>query len=134
MNTISIRTAGDIAVGGMRAESVRMRAIANNIANANTTRTPAGTPYRRMDVVVSTGNGLSGVRSVQVEPDMTSDFIKVRQPGHPDADPDGFVSMPNVQLPTEMMNLVTASRAYQAGAAMLKKHQEVLDTAMGLLK
>lgn len=134
MNTIQVRSAGDIAVGGMRAESVRMRVIANNIANVNTTRTPAGTPYRRMDVVIATNAGLAGIRSVRVEPDMTSDFLKVRQPGHPDADANGFVSMPNVQLPTEMMNLVTASRAYQAGAAMLKKHQEVLDTAMELLK
>ncbi|MCY2926199.1 MAG: flagellar basal body protein, partial [Planctomycetota bacterium] len=78
MNTIPIRTPGDIAVTGMRANTVRMRAIANNIANVNTTRTPAGTPYRRMDVVISTGRGLSGVRDVQVEQDMTTDFIKVR--------------------------------------------------------
>jgi flagellar basal-body rod protein FlgC len=134
MNTIPIRTAGEIAVGGMRANTIRMRAIASNIANVNTTRTPAGTPYRRMDVVISTAGGLTGVKNVQVEPDMTTDFVKVRQPGHPDADADGFVSMPNVQLPTEMMDLVTASRAYQAGAAMLKKHGEVMDVAMELLR
>ena len=134
MNTIPIRAAGDIAVTGMRANTFRMRAIANNIANVNTTRTPNGTPYRRMDVVVSTGAGLSGVQNIQVQPDMSSDFVKVRQPGHPDADANGFVSMPNVQLPIEMMDLMAASRAYQAGAAMLKKHQEVLDVAMELLR
>lgn len=134
MNTIQIRTPGDIAVTGMRANTLRMRTIANNIANVNTTRTPSGTPYRRMDVVISTAGGLGGVRDVQVEQDMTTDFIRVRQPGHPDADANGFVSMPNVQLPVEMMDLVTASRAYQAGAAMLKKHQEVMDVAMELLR
>lgn len=134
MKTTRIGNAGEIAVSGMRAESTRMRAIANNIANVNTTRTAAGTPYRRMDVVSTAAAGIAGIKTVQVAPDMTTNFTKVYQPGHPDADSDGFVSMPNVQLPTEMMNLVTASRAYQAGAAMLKKHQEILDVASELLK
>lgn len=134
MQTTRIGNAGEIAVSGMRAEAIRMRTIANNIANANTTRTQGGTPYRRMDVVVSTGAGLTGVKNVRVEPDTGSNFARVYQPGHPDADTEGFVSMPNVQLPVEMMNLVTASRAYQAGAAMLKKHQEIMEVASDLLK
>jgi flagellar basal-body rod protein FlgC len=134
MNTPRLYSPGQIAISGMRAEALRMRTIANNIANAHTTRTENGTPYRRMEVVLSTGGGLTGVKSSQVRPDTATPFIRVHHPGHPDADADGFVSMPNVQLPVEMMNLVTASRAYQAGAAMLKKHQEILEIAVELLK
>jgi len=77
---------------------------------------------------------MSGVEVQQVAPDVTSDFKRVFQPGHPDADKDGFVLMPNVDLPVEMINLVAASRAYQANAAVLKRYQDSVETALELLR
>lgn len=135
MGVHRIAPAINIAVSGLRAESARMNVIANNIANASTSRTPSGQPYRAQEVVVSTaGEGFEGVKVQDVLPDMTTDFKQVYQPGHPDADKDGFVKMPNVELSTEMMHLVTASRAYQANAAMLKRNQEMVDVTVELLK
>jgi flagellar basal-body rod protein FlgC len=125
----------DIAVSGLRAETTRMNVIANNIANSGTSRTPSGGPYRRMEVVLSTDNeSLAGVEIKQIAPDMLTDFKRVLMQGHPDADKDGYVLMPNVELPTEMMNLVAASRAYQANAAVLKRYQEMIEVTIELLR
>jgi len=135
MANASISNSIDIAVSGLRAESARMKAITGNIANSSTTQTPSGEPYRRMCVLLATeGAGLSGVRVQEIVPDMTTAFKQVYQPGHPDADKDGYVLMPNVDLPVEMMNLVAASRAYQANAAILKRYQEIMDLTIELLR
>lgn len=123
----------DIAVSGLRAQSLRLNLIAGNIANANTTRTPAGEPFRRRDVVLQTTPGqLGGVTILNIARDM-SDFRSVLMKGHPDADANGYVRMPNVQLPTEMMNLVAASRAYQANVAVLKRYQDMVEVTIELL-
>jgi len=125
----------DIAISGLRAESARMNVIAGNIANSKTSRTSSGQPYRRQQIVLSAGdNGFSGPEIKSIAPDMATDFKRLHQPGHPDADENGFVSMPNVDLPVEMVNLVAASRAYQANAAVMKRHQEVMEAAIALLK
>ncbi|MCE5279984.1 MAG: flagellar basal body rod protein FlgC [Planctomycetaceae bacterium] len=134
MSNIRMASPVDIAISGMRAESYRMQAIANNIANAYTTRGQDGQPYRRMEVILASTDGMSGVTYSQAQPDTKTGFLRVHQPGHPDADASGYVNMPNVQLPVEMMNMVVASRAYQAGAAVMKKHQEIMDVAVELLK
>lgn len=133
MNVSGVRSPIDIAVSGLKAESVRLNVIANNIANSNTSHTSTGEPYRRQEVVLSTQKGLTGVTVDQIAPDMATDFKKVYEPGHPDAK-DGYLTMPNVELPVEMMNMVAASRAYQANTATLKRYQEVMDTAIELLK
>ena len=65
---------------------------------------------------------------------MASKFKTIYQPGNPDADSEGFVRLPNVQLPVEMMGLVAAGRAYQANAAVLKKYQEMINFTIELLK
>ena len=123
----------DIAVSGLRAQSLRLNLIAGNIANANTTRTPAGEPFRRRDVVLQTTPGqLGGVTILNIARDM-SDFRSVLMKGHPDADANGYVRMPNIQLPTEMMNLVAASRAYQANVAVLKRYQNMVEVTIELL-
>lgn len=125
----------DIAISGLRAESARMNVIAGNIANSKTTRTDSGQPYRRQEVVLSTsGDAFSGPEIQSIAPDMATDFKRIHQPGHPDADENGYVMMPNVDLPVEMINLVVASRAYQANAAVLKRHQEIVNAAIALLK
>ena len=133
MSVDKISSPVDIAVSGLRAESLRMKVIANNIANSQTTRTEQGQPYRRQEVVLSTsGSDLSGVRIEEVLSD-PSDFKKVYRPG-PDADADGYVRMPNVDLPNEIARMVMASRAYQANAAVLKRYQEAANQALELLK
>ncbi len=125
----------DIAISGMRAESQRMDIIANNIANARTSRTETGEPYRRKELVVSTEDDwLRGVRIEDVVSDMKNPFQQVLMPGHPDADDAGYVEMPNVSLPREMIDLVTASRAYQANAAILKRYQRNIEATLELLR
>jgi flagellar basal-body rod protein FlgC len=111
-----------------------MNVIATNIANANTTRTASGQVYRRQDVQVKTVGGRSGVTVARVVQDQTGPLKKVLMPGHPDADANGYVTMPNVELPTEMMNLVTASRAYQANAAVMKRYQDLTEATLDLIR
>lgn len=128
-------TSVDIAVSGLRAESLRMNVIARNIANANTSRTESGQPYRRQQVILGTEqDAISGVSVEDVVADMLNPFKRVYQPGHPDADKDGYVQMPNVDLPVEMMHMMAASRAYQANAAVLKRYQEMVNVTLELLR
>jgi flagellar basal-body rod protein FlgC len=125
----------DIAVSGLRAQSARMSVITANIANSNTSRAGNGQPYRRKEVVLATSpDDLSGVSIVQVTEDLLSEFKSVYQPGHPDADSAGYVRMPNVDLPSEMIQLISASRAYQANAAVLKRYQELGESTLELLR
>lgn len=134
MSVDHISPAVDIAVSGLRAQSLRLNLIAGNIANANTTRTDTGQPFRRRDVVLQTAPGdLGGVTILRIAQD-SSDFRSVLMKGHPDADANGFVRMPNVDLPVEMTNLVTASRAYQANVAVLKRYQDLVEATMELLR
>jgi len=134
MSIDHISPAVDIAVSGLRAQSLRLNLIAGNIANANTTRTDTGQPFRRRDVVLQTAPGdLGGVTILRIAQD-ASDFRSVLMKGHPDADADGYVRMPNVDLPVEMTNLVTASRAYQANVAVLKRYQDLVEATMELLR
>jgi flagellar basal-body rod protein FlgC len=125
----------DVAVSGLRAESLRMNVVANNIANSNTTMTTTGGPYRRQMVSLSTDpSALGGVTIKGVQDDTSSALKKVLDPEDPAADKDGYVLMPNVDLPTEMMHMVLASRSYQANAAVLKKYQEMVDVALDGLR
>jgi flagellar basal-body rod protein FlgC len=134
MSGENIPSSVDIAVSGLRAQAMRMTVIATNIANAGTTRTGAGTPYRRQDVVLRTGGGIEGVSIARIAEDKKTDFKRILEPGHPDADTQGYVMMPNVDLPIEMMHLVLASRAYQANTAIMKRYQESVDLTMELLR
>jgi flagellar basal-body rod protein FlgC len=125
----------DVAVSGLKAESLRMDVVANNIANANTTQTGSGAPFRRQSVVLGTDqSGISGVRIQGLESDTATELKKVMDPGNPDADEDGNVLSTNVDLPTEMMSMMMASRAYQANATVLKKYEEMVDEALDALK
>ncbi len=125
----------DIAVSGLQAESLRLNVISANIANANTSRTDSGLPYRRKDVIFSTVmDSLCGVTSKQVIEDTSTDFNETYLPGHPQADENGWVMMPNVDLPVEMMNLMVASRAYQANASVLNRYQQMVDITLELLR
>ena len=124
----------DIAISGLRAQSKKMEVISSNVANAQTTDNGNGQPYRRLEAILKTdGNGMGGVSLDEIVGDMT-DFPKILKPGHPDADEQGYVTMPNVKVPLEMLNLSQASRAYQANTAILKRYQEMVETTLELLK
>ena len=142
MSFDKILSATKIGASGMAAERLRMEVIANNIANANTTRGVDGNPYRRQEVVFAsvldsaTGDsstGLGGVRVDGVRPDQ-SDMPRVYRPGHPDADAEGYVTMPNVHLATEMVDLITASRGYEANLKVLRSFRDMVQNALSLLR
>ncbi len=124
----------DIAISGMRAQSKHMEVISSNVANARTTNAGKGKPYRRLEALFKTeSDGISGVIIDEIVPDM-SDFHKILDPGNPNADEQGYITMPNVNLPIEMINLTIATRAYQANAAILKRYQQMVETALELLR
>jgi flagellar basal-body rod protein FlgC len=135
--------AADISASGLAAERLRLEVVANNIANAFSTRSPNGGPYRRQDVVFSAvlnqsvrGGGLSrpgGVQTLGVVEDM-SPFHRIHNPGHPDADKDGYVNMPNVDLPVEMVNMITASRAYEANMRAMQFFRQMTEQSYSLLR
>jgi flagellar basal-body rod protein FlgC len=111
-----------------------MDVISSNIANARTTDAGNGQPYRRLEMMLKTqGEGISGVTVDEIVEDR-SEFQKVFDPGNPEADESGYVAMPNVNLPIEMMNMTVASRAYDANAAVLKRYQRMVETALELLR
>ena len=117
-------TAVEIGAMGLSVQRTRLNVIANSIANANTTRTSDGGPFRRQVVMVEgqSGNGFNfrenlGVKVREIRSD-DSPLRRVYEPAHPDA-VDGYVMYPNVQVPVEMVDLVTASRAYEANLAAI---------------
>jgi flagellar basal-body rod protein FlgC len=140
MSFENILGAANISSSGLSAERLRMEVVANNIANAYSTRTPGGGPFRRQDVVFSAvldrrlgsskgANQLGGVCAVDIVDDM-SELPRVYNPGHPDADANGFVVMPNVQMANEMVNLMTANRAYEANLKVLQAFRQQAEQAL----
>jgi flagellar basal-body rod protein FlgC len=124
----------DISVSGLRAQNKQMEIISSNIANARTTDAGKGTPYRRLEATLKAQkDGISGVEIDKITTD-TSDFVSILDPGNPKADENGYVKMPNVSLPVEMMNLTLATRTYQANAAVLKRYQAMVETTLELLR
>lgn len=125
-------TSFNINASGMTAQRYRMDIISENVANANTTRTADGTPYRRKMAYFEEKGGQTafgvalnkatghysgkGVKVTGVYEDYTTEMKKVYDPSHPDADEDGYVLYPNVDIITEMTNMIDASRAYEANA------------------
>jgi flagellar basal-body rod protein FlgC len=134
-----------ISASGLAAERQRMEVIANNIANAHTTRSLSGGPFRRQEMVftqafdkaLSAGDqnprGMQGVQVKGVEADQ-SEFPQVYNPGHPDADEHGMVQMPNVHLPNEMVDLITASRAYEANLKAMHLFRQMTEQTLSLLR
>lgn len=125
-----------VSASGLQAERTRMDVIAENIANVETTRGAGGGPYRRQQVVLATSAvpnaGPGGVRVAAVQADPTPP-MRLHNPGHPDADAEGYVLMPNVSLPTEMADMVLAARAYEANAAALRSGRDMIRQALSIL-
>jgi flagellar basal-body rod protein FlgC len=146
MSFATLFNVANISASGLTAERYRMEVVANNIANAFTTRTPEGGPYQRRDVVFESVlnaqmkhprpgmEPLGGVRVAGTEPDVRTEYPRVYNPGHPDADVDGYVTMPNVQLPLEMVNLIGANRAYEANLKTLQAFRQQAEQAMQILR
>ena len=129
-----------ISASGMSAERLRMDVIAENLANADTTRGPNGQPYRRQEVVLESGgvggtsfsDVLAGVHVAGVADDPTP-LRRVYDPGHPDADAQGYVSMPNVSSVTEMVDLITATRGYEADTQAMNAARQMFTKSLDLL-
>jgi flagellar basal-body rod protein FlgC len=134
----------DISSSGLAAQRLRMNVLSANLANAQSTRGDDGGPYRRRDVVfqaIPTGekfedflNGTQGteLRKVQVS-EIHKDNKEPRRvydPGHPDADGQGYVSLPNVQVMTEMVNMIAATRAYEANATAIDDAKQMAVKAL----
>lgn len=127
-------SAREIAVSGMKAQRQRMNVIANNIANAETTRTPEGGPFRRQLAVLSgKAPKTGGVRVAQVTGD-PAPFRKVHDPSHPDADADGYVAYPNINLAVEMVDLISAQRAYDANTAVFASDRRMVQKALEIIQ
>lgn len=140
----------DAAASGLTAERLRMDVISNNIANANTTRTEGGGAYRRKVVVFEPRSDEQknafarflddevqkageGVRAVGIIED-DSPMPIVYDPSHPDANADGYVEMPNLNIVNEMVDMITASRAYEANATAINAAKSMASRALEIGK
>ncbi len=130
----------DIAVSGLLAQRSRMAVTASNVANAETTRTAEGGPYRRRDPVFETA-GVAGPFASRLDRAMRGvEVTRVVQdprppetrfdPGHPDADADGFVAFPRVNVVEEMTNMLSASRSYEANLLIINKVRSMSRAAL----
>jgi flagellar basal-body rod protein FlgC len=139
---LGVFSAMEVAASGLTAERTRMNVIASNLANARTTRTEEGGPYRRLDPVFAStslgsaaaAEGASGVSLVKVQSIQTDtrDPQMIYEPGHPDADTNGYVRYPNVNVVEEMVNIITASRAYEAGVTTIDSVKAMAKSALGI--
>ncbi|MFO0752736.1 MAG: flagellar basal body rod protein FlgC [Thermodesulfovibrionales bacterium] len=116
-----------VSATALEAQKVRMNVIASNVANINSTQTPEGGPYRRKDVVFE--SYLFDATSAGVDiPRIVEDprpFKMVYNPTHPDANKEGYVSYPNINTTEEMVNLMTAARAYEANLTLVNSFKEM---------
>ena len=130
------------SASALTAQRARIEVAVSNIANADSTRGPDGEPYRRRDVVLQArgidtfdgalaGAGVVGVNVAQVVEDQTP-FRRRYEPSHPDADADGFVASPNVDVPEEMVDMLGAARAYQANLTAINLIRETIQKSLEL--
>jgi flagellar basal-body rod protein FlgC len=134
MNVISAST---ISASALHAEKMRVDIVSQNIANAHTTKGLDGKAYQRQVVAfesvldATAGPNMQGVRISAIQGDETKGEI-IHNPQHPHADDDGNVQMPNVNVPFEMVDMVTASRAYEANLAVLRNARQMANSALAI--
>jgi flagellar basal-body rod protein FlgC len=140
---LGVFSAMEVAASGLSAERTRMNTVASNLANARTTRTDAGGPYKRLDPVfeaigldnergvMATQGGVSKVKVARIQED-TRPGMLVYEPGHPDANAAGYVEYPNVNAVEEMVNMITASRAYEAGVTSIDTVKQMGRSALDI--
>lgn len=137
-------TAFDIASSALTAERTQMNVISMNLANVKTTRTPEGGPYRRQSVTLAAtpvqspfdkdmrsalDRELQGVRVMDIAVDKRP-LKRVYEPGHPDADPEGYVFYPDINVVEEMTNMMTAMRSYEANATTIENLKAMYQKAL----
>ena len=137
-----------VSASGMAAQKARAEVLVENLANAETTRTPEGGPYRRKDVIFSSdpnvgsfgtalesaiGTGVSGVKVSGITVDQR-DPEKRYMPGHPDADSDGYVAFPRVNPAEDKVDLMGASRGYQANVSAISAVKDMIQRSLDILK
>ena len=139
----------EVSASGLTAERMRMDVVAENLANANTTRGADGQPYRRKEVVLAERQGEQsfgaalagamgggkpgGVEVAAIAEDQTP-LKQVYDPSHPDADENGYVEMPNVDSVAEMVDLISAQRAYEANVTAMQAAKQMFSKTLELLR
>ncbi len=144
---MSLFSAIGVSASGMEAQRKRAELITENLANAETTRTPDGGPYRRKDAVFTTapaGDSFAGILEASGSPvlgvrvsDVTIDDRDPEKrylPGHPDAEPEGYVACPRIDPATEMVVLLGASRGYQANVAAISAVKDMMSKSIDLFR
>jgi len=137
-----------VSASGMSAQRARTEVLVENLANSETTRTPEGGPYRRKDVVFTEdssigsfsseldsalGPSLSGVAVSEISIDASAPEMRY-QPGHPDADKDGYVAYPKINPAEDMVDLMGASRGYEANVAAISAVKDMINKSLDLFK
>jgi flagellar basal-body rod protein FlgC len=137
-----------VSASGMAAQRTRAELVIQNLANSETTRTPEGGPYRRQDAVFESApqvspfsavfqtemtSGVNGVQVADIIQD-PSEGEKRYQPGHPDADKDGFVAYPNVNPSEDMVDLLSAQRGYEGNVAAMTAIKDMIQRSIDLMK
>ncbi len=148
---MGLYTSIEVSASGLSAERLAMDVIANNLANVNTTRTPEGGAFKRQLIVFAQkqeqpqndtldptaasdpASSQDGVEAVGIVPDTGPDRL-VYDPTHPDADAQGYVHMPNIDVVKEMVDMIAASRAYQANVTAIQEARSIGAATLGLLK
>jgi flagellar basal-body rod protein FlgC len=145
---MSLFHAMSVSASGLAAQRARAQAIVENLANSETTRTPEGGPYRRKDVVFAPeaqgspfssvfqaelGAPHTGVAVAGLVEDLREPILRY-QPGHPDADAEGYVAYPNIQPAEEMADLMGATRGYHANAAAMSAVKDMVARSIDLLR
>ncbi len=135
-------TSMEVSASGLSVQRTRMNAASSNLANASTTRSAGGGPYKRKDVVVQSqvvpgtegtyaGEGIRAASVDRIQEDKSPPQLRY-EPGHPDADEKGYVKYPNVNIVEEMVDMITASRAYEAGISAINTAVALAERAIGI--
>ena len=145
---MSLFSSLDVSASGMAAQRTRAEMLVENLANAETTRTPEGGPYRRKDVVFESdssvgsfssafhsalGDSVTGVRVSETVVDNSAPDRRY-MPGHPDADKDGYVAFPKINPAEDMVDLLGASRSYEANVAAISAVKDMIQKSIDLFR
>jgi flagellar basal-body rod protein FlgC len=135
-------TAMEVSASGLSAQRTRMNVAASNLANAETTQAEGGGPYKRRDVVLAStdlpnegemAGVVKGVQVSQIQQDKNPPRLEY-DPGHPQANAQGYVAYPNINPVEEMVDMITASRAYEAGVTTMSTAVNMAEKALGIGK
>ena len=142
MSSMDFFTAMEVSASGLSAERTRMNIAASNLANAQTTQAAGGGPYKRRDVVMASvdapgardtpfAQAVRAVAVTQISQDTAPPRLEY-DPGHPQANAQGYVAYPNVNPVEEMVDMITASRAYEAGVTTMTTAVNMAERALGI--